>query len=62
MSNNSSSPEGALSRAPVIGVQESLVTIDVGQVPVMKNEVGYILVGEERLKAEIITEAMAKKW
>ena len=54
MSNNSSSPEGALSRAPVIGVQESLVTIDVGQVPVMKNEVGYILVGEERLKAEVL--------
>jgi V/A-type H+-transporting ATPase subunit A len=37
-----------------VGVQESLVTIDVSQVPVKKNEVGYILVGEERLKAEVL--------
>lgn len=54
MSNNSSSRESAPSLAPVIGVQESLVTIDVSQVPVMKNEVGYILVGKERLKAEVL--------
>ena len=54
MSNKSSSPEGRLARAPIIGVQESLVTIDVSRVPVMKNEVGYILVGEERLKAEVL--------
>ncbi len=54
MSNSSSSPEGALSRAPVVGVQESLVTIDVSRIPIMKNEVGYILVGEERLKAEVL--------
>ncbi len=54
MSTSSSSPEAAPPRAPVIGVQESLVTIDVSQTPVMKNEVGYILVGEERLKAEVL--------
>ena len=54
MSNNSSSPESQRQRAPVLGVQEGLVTIDVSQVPVMKNEVGYILVGEERLKAEVL--------
>jgi len=54
VSNKSSSPEDALSLAPVIGVQESLVTIDVSRVPVMKNEVGYILVGDERLKAEVL--------
>ena len=54
MSNNSSSPEYASPRAPVIGVQESLVTIDVSRIPVMKNEVGYILVGDERLKAEVL--------
>ena len=54
MSNNSSSPESARPLAPVVGVQESLVTIDVSQVPVMKNEVGYILLGEERLKAEVL--------
>ena len=54
MSNKNSSPEAARPRAPVIGVQESLVTIDVSKVPVRKNEVGYILVGEERLKAEVL--------
>jgi V/A-type H+-transporting ATPase subunit A len=37
-----------------VGVQESLVTIDVSQVPVKKNEVGYIRVGDERLKAEVL--------
>lgn len=54
MSNNHSSPEGALPRAPVVGVQESLVSIDVSQVPIMKNEVAYILVGDQRLKAEVL--------
>jgi V/A-type H+/Na+-transporting ATPase subunit A len=54
VSNNSSLPEGALPRASVIGVQESLVTIDVSGIPVMKNEVGFIVVGQERLKAEVL--------
>ena len=54
MSNSNSSPDQALPRAAVVGVQESLVTIDVSQVPIMKNEVGYILVGEERLRAEVL--------
>ena len=54
MSNNSSLPESTRPRAPVVGVQESLVSINVSQVPIMKNEVGYILVGEERLKAEVL--------
>ena len=52
--NSSSLPEGQVAVAPVVGVQESLVTIDVSQVPVRKNEVGYILVGDERLKAEVL--------
>ena len=54
MTNNHSSPDSGLPRAPVVGVQESLVTIDVSQVPIMKNEVAYILLGEERLKAEVL--------
>ena len=62
MSNNSSLPESTRPRAPVVGVQESLVSINVSQVPIMKNEVGYILLGEERLKAEVIQEAMEKKF
>jgi V/A-type H+/Na+-transporting ATPase subunit A len=41
-------------RARVISVKESLVSIDVSNTPVMKNEVGYIVVGEERLKAEVL--------
>lgn len=40
--------------APVIGVKESLVTIDVTGTPVMKNEVGLILLPEQRLKAEVL--------
>jgi V/A-type H+-transporting ATPase subunit A len=56
VTTSSSSPEPAsiLPRAPVVGVKESLVTIDVSQTPVMKNEVGYVLVGEEKLKAEVL--------
>ena len=54
MSTSSSSPEDALPRAPVVGVQESLITIDVSQTPVMKNEVGYVVLGDERLKAEVL--------
>jgi V/A-type H+-transporting ATPase subunit A len=41
-------------RAPVISVKESLISIDVSHTPVMKNEVGYIVVGAERLKAEVL--------
>ena len=57
MTTSSSSPEVEADKkhhAPVVGVKESLVTIDVSQTPVMKNEVGYVIVGEERLKAEVL--------
>jgi len=54
VTTNSSSPDSASRLATVVGVKESLVTIDVSQTPVMKNEVGYILVGEERLKSEVL--------
>ena len=57
MTTDSSSPEAEPEerpQVPIVGVKESLVTIDVSQVPVRKNEVGYILVGDERLKAEIL--------
>lgn len=40
--------------ASVVAVKEGLVTIDVSQTAVMKNEVGHILVGDERLKAEVL--------
>lgn len=54
---NSASPEPqkeALPRVPVVSVKESLVTLDVSKTPVAKNEVGYVLVGEERLKGEVL--------
>jgi len=54
VSTSSSLPEDALPRAPVVGVQESLITIDVSQTPVMKNEVGYVVLGDERLKGEVL--------
>lgn len=40
--------------AKVVGVQESLVTIEVGDAPIRKNEVGYVCVGNERLMAEVL--------
>ncbi len=48
--------EQSLSRtAKVIGVKESLVLIEVDEnTPIMKNELGYICLGEERLKAEVL--------
>lgn len=57
MTTKNSSPEPAAPErniAPVVGVKESLVTIDVSNTAVMKNEVGYVLVGNERLKAEVL--------
>ena len=44
----------AARRAPVVSVKDSLISIDVSGTPVMKNEVGYIVLGEERLKAEVL--------
>jgi V/A-type H+-transporting ATPase subunit A len=40
--------------ASIVSVKESLVTIDVSSVAVKKNEVGHILLGKERLKAEVL--------
>jgi V/A-type H+-transporting ATPase subunit A len=39
----------------IVGVKESLVLIEVDEAtPIMKNEVGYIRMGDERLKAEVL--------
>ncbi len=54
MSTSSSLSEGTRNLAPVVKVQESLISIDVSQTPVRKNEVGYIALGDERLKAEVL--------
>ncbi|MGD9079439.1 MAG: V-type ATP synthase subunit A [Desulfobacterales bacterium] len=40
--------------ARVLSVRESLVSIDTGGTAIKKNEVGYILVGKERLMAEVL--------
>ena len=51
MSNNNT----GISSAAVIGVKESLVLIEFDEAAeVMKNEVGFVCVGDERLKAEIL--------
>jgi V/A-type H+-transporting ATPase subunit A len=51
MSNNNA---GAV-YATVVGAKESLILIEFDEaVEVMKNEVGYVRVGEEQLKAEIL--------
>ncbi len=43
-----------VSAARVLSVRESLVSIDTGGEAIKKNEVGYILVGKERLMAEVL--------
>jgi len=40
--------------ARVLAVRDSFVTIDTGGKAIRKNEVGFILVGEERLMAEVL--------
>ena len=51
MPNNPSS--GRIAR--IVGVRESLVLIEVDEdTPIVKNEIGHILVGDERLKAEVL--------
>jgi V/A-type H+-transporting ATPase subunit A len=41
-------------KATVVAVRENLVTIEVKDAPIRKNEVGYICVGNEHLKAEVL--------
>lgn len=41
-------------RAPIVAVQESLIKIDVRDTRVIKNEVGHVLHGEQRLKSEVL--------
>ena len=45
---------GGAGDARVMVVRESLVTIDTGGKAIRKNEVGFILVGQERLMAEVL--------
>ena len=60
MSTNNSSTEQqkkeerSRGTARIVTVRESLVTIEVEDAPIRKNEVGYICVGEERLMAEVL--------
>ncbi|MDQ7821314.1 MAG: V-type ATP synthase subunit A [Candidatus Eremiobacteraeota bacterium] len=61
MDRNSSSasdeaPGGSRARrsARIIAAQESLVTVEIADGPLVMNEVGFICLGEERLKAEIL--------
>ena len=60
MDRNSSTKTGEKSeglkpgKARVVDAQESLVTIEVTDGPIVMNEVGYICVGEDRLKAEVL--------
>lgn len=47
-----SSPSGT--RARVVAVRDNVVTVEVSDGPLVKNEVGYILLGDQRLKAETL--------
>ena len=48
------SSEQHAAQATVIGVNGNIVTIETHQGAIMKNEVAYVVVGEERLKAEVL--------
>ncbi len=59
MSTRTSLPDSAdvgtgARRAQVVAVQESLVKIDVTNTRVMKNEVGHVMLGDLRLKSEVL--------
>lgn len=43
-----------LVHVPIIGIKDSLVTVDIRQVNLRKNEVAYILQDDQRLKAEVL--------
>ncbi|MGD8971441.1 MAG: V-type ATP synthase subunit A [Desulfobacterales bacterium] len=49
-----SSPPAEKRTSRVASVRESLVTVETGGNAIMKNEVGHICVGEERLMAEVL--------
>src|SRR5262245_39453242 len=52
--NRAKASSPAERKAPIVAVKESLVTIDVSDTPVGKNEVGHIVLGDERLMAEVL--------
>ena len=54
MSSSKTTPDTAATRARVVGVKESLVVVDASDVALKKNEVGFILVGDQRLKCEVL--------
>jgi V/A-type H+-transporting ATPase subunit A len=54
MSSSKTSPEAGRPVAHVVGVKESLITVDATRLGLKKNEVGYIRVGDERLKSEVL--------
>ena len=54
MKPNKTSPEAAPTIARVVGVKESLITVDVSNLGLKKNEVGFIRLGDERLKSEVL--------
>lgn len=54
MDTNTNTPSSAKSEAVVVKAQESLVTARIISGSIMMNEVGYVVVGEARLKAEVM--------
>ncbi len=54
MKPNKTSPEAAPTIARVVGVKDSLITVDAGDLGLKKNEVGFIRLGDERLKSEVL--------
>jgi V/A-type H+-transporting ATPase subunit A len=47
-------PDAVKNRVKVVAAQESLITVDIAGAPIRQNEVAYVCVGEDRLKAEVL--------
>ena len=54
MSTKSNPARTGTGSGPIVNVKESLVSVDVSAIAVKKNEVGHILLGDERLKSEVL--------
>lgn len=51
---SASAQVGTRAKARVVGVRPNLVTVQLDEGPVSRNEVGHVLVGDSRLKAEVL--------
>ncbi|HRZ86490.1 MAG TPA: V-type ATP synthase subunit A [bacterium] len=52
--SNNVQRQSSAARARIVGVRDNIVQVEVVEGSIKKNEVGYVCVGEERLRAEVL--------